>query len=339
MTNYPDKNEPEGTSPGDLGKLPQSVAPEIQTVTSACRIDHEGTTISIHGLKVSSSQKPPIVIAHDVGESIERYEAISKALAGAGYSVYGFTMRGHETNVRLSSIPGFNILSNDLLQVLAWVKYKEDGRKPIIFARGMGALLALSLSRAHTKFFQGLILASPMFNLNYNLTPFRRFLIGTLAEVAPALRLPRWLGPTFTNSNQETYVFAGKKRHPKLNSHFTFELLNSIAQSRKLLKRLKIPSLIICPSNDPALRYEFLKPLVQRHRYSGRFTLKYVEGADNLPLAEGGDSLKYLSVTVTKWLQEFTEGAGQSQWACEDSPVSTGATVVSESTSEVTGQG
>jgi alpha-beta hydrolase superfamily lysophospholipase len=277
------------------------------------------------------------VFAHDVGESIIRYEALALALAGSGYSVYGFSMRGHDAAaLRLGSIPSFSILINDLLQVLAWVKHKEDGRKPIIIARGMGALLALSLSRAHTKFFQALILVSPMFNLNYNLTPFRRFLIRTIADVAPSLRLPRWLSPTFTNTSQETYIFTEKKRHPKLNSHFTFELLNSIAQSKKLLKRLKLPSLIVCPADDPALRYEFLKPLVQKHKYSGRFTLKFVEGEDNLPLADGGETLKYLSLTITKWLQEYGERMAQKQFAGDDFPDANAATVISESTSGVT---
>jgi alpha-beta hydrolase superfamily lysophospholipase len=324
--------------PDAAADLDQTSTPDsgIQNLVYSCRIDHSGSTLKIIGWKVLGSKNPPLVLVHDVGEAISRYDALAKTLARAGYSVYGFSMRGHDSTLKLGSIPSFSILINDLLQVLAWVKHKEEGRKPIIIARGMGALLALSLSRAHTKFFQALILVSPMFNLNYNLTPFRRFLIRTIAEVAPSLRLPRWLSPTFTNASQETYVFQEKKRHPKLNSHFTFELLNSVAQAKKLLKRLKLPSLIVCPLDDPALRYEFLKPLLQKHKYSGRFTLKFVEGEDNLPLVDGGDTLKYLSLTITKWLQEYAERLALKEFAGDSSPDANAATVVSESTAVAT---
>jgi alpha-beta hydrolase superfamily lysophospholipase len=280
---------------------------KIQKIVYSCRIDHAGTIIKVLGWKVENSTRPPIVIAHDVGESIERYEALARAFASEGYSVYGFSMRGHDGGLRLGSIPSFSLLVNDLLQVLAWAKHNEEGRKPVVFARGMGALLALSLTRGHGKFLQALIFVSPMFNLNYNLTPFRRFLIRTIADVAPRLRLPRWLSPTFTNSGQETYVYTDKKRNPKLNSHFTFELLNSVAQSKKLLKKMHMPSLIVCPLADPALRYEFLKPLAHKHKYAGQFTIKFVEGEDNLPLAEGGNTFRYVTQTVLKWLAEYPE--------------------------------
>ena len=103
-----------------------------------------------------------------------------------------------------------------------------------------------------------------------------------------------------------------------------------------MLKRLKLPSLIICPLKDPALRYEFLKPLVQKHKYSGCFTLKFVEGEDNLPLEDGGETLKYLSVTIVKWLHEYEERLAQKEFSGDGPPDVNIATVVSESTAGVT---
>ncbi|MEZ4740902.1 MAG: alpha/beta fold hydrolase [Bdellovibrionota bacterium] len=310
---------------------------EIRNLVYPCPVDHNGFTINIIGWKVEGSVKPPLIFAHDIGESIERYTALAMKLAEAGYSVYAFDMRGHgHSGKKIEDISSFSLLVNDLLQVVAFVKFKEESRRPIIIARGMGALIALTFTKMHKKFVSGVVFASPMFNLNYNLTPLRRFLIRTVADVLPSISLPRWLSPAFTNASQETYVMDPNKIHPKMSSHFTFELLNYVGQSRKLLRRLNLPTLLICPENDPALRYEFLKPLVQRHSHSDKFTLKFVKGEDNLPLEHGGNTLKYLSSTIISWLGEVADRQkARSQGLIEIAKEKKGPTIVSEATTDI----
>ena len=187
---------------------------------------------------------------------------------------------------------------------MAWIKHTERGERPIVLGRGMGALILLYLTNHQAKFFKGIIFSSPMFHLSQEIKPAKRFLIKFIAESFPNMKLPKWLSPTFTNSYQETYVANPKKRNPKVQSSFALDLLTSIEQSRSLLLGNNIPTLFICPAEDPSLKYEFLAPLIHSHPNPGLFVLKYVTGEDNLPLEPGGTTLKYLTTSILEWLKE-----------------------------------
>src|SRR5690606_5848236 len=113
----------------------------VRNLVYICPVDHVGTSVFVKGWVVPGSRQHPIVLVHDLGETVYMMGGLATKLAEAGYSVYSFDQRGHgQSGRRLGHIPGFNQLALDLLQVVAWVKHKEGGRKPVIVGQGLGAL-------------------------------------------------------------------------------------------------------------------------------------------------------------------------------------------------------
>src|SRR5690606_30753211 len=129
-------------------------------------VDHHGTTVYVKGWRRPENTKPPIVIAHDLGENISMYRDVAKKLIKQGHNVYGFDLRGHgRSGRRLGHAPSFNILVLDLLQVAAWVRHQEAGKPAIIVGQGIGALITLSFTKRYSHFCRALVLSAPVLEL------------------------------------------------------------------------------------------------------------------------------------------------------------------------------
>lgn len=275
----------------------------VDEIIYNCPVDHSGATIAVHGWKVQNSLYPPLIITHDIGEKIDRYFPLIEELNKIGISAYTFNF-GLNYNRAGDQVPRFSTLTKELLQIVAWIKHSENGKSPVVLGRGMGALILLYLTNSQAKFFRGIVFSAPMFHLSQEIKPLKRFLIKTIADTTPNMKLPKWLSPTFTNSYQETYMSSPKKKTPRVQSSFALDLLTSIEQSRSLLLGNNIPTLFLCPTEDPSLKYEFLAPLIHSHPNPGLFVLKYITGEDNLPLEPGGTTLNYFLKSVKEWLDE-----------------------------------
>ena len=244
----------------------------VRNLVYTCPVDHTGTSVFVKGWLIPEDNKRPVVVVQGLGESVELMAPFAKKLAGRGYSVYGFDLRGHgQSGRKLGHIPSFHQLSLDLLQVVAWVKHKESGRKPIIIGQGMGSLVALFFAKGYGKFCHSMIFVSPVFSLIDQIQSFQRFYLKTFAELLPTMMLPSRLCPQFTQIDMLS------SKAPKISALLAYELLNAISQSRKQFQRHRLKSLVLCPKDDGVVRYEFIKRSVQKHKFSERIDLHFME--------------------------------------------------------------
>ncbi len=280
-----------------------TISPNVRSFAYSCPVDHEGTQVRVKGWQVKSSDKPAVVIIHDIGENLNLMRPLAKSFVERGYSTYAFDMRGHERGKkRNNQIHSFNQLIIDFLQVIAWVKYKENGRRPIVIGRGLGGLVALGFAKGHSKYVEAMIFLAPMFELTNRITNFQRFMIRSFSELTPEMKLPNWVCPTFSAIAPRDRQDKGK-RQIKLTGKFTIELLNTLAQAKKLLTRLNIPSLFVCPGRDPAKRYENLRKIVAKHENSDK--LSYVQLDREFIPARIDSEDDVLVDTVFPWLNDF----------------------------------
>ena len=262
------KDDPMSTSDPSTTEEDSSVRNLVYT----CPVDHTGTSVFVKGWLIPENNKRPVVLVHGLGESVELMAPFAKKLAARGYSVYGFDLRGHgQSGRKLGHIPSFHQLSLDLLQVVAWVKHKEAGRKPIIIGQGMGSLVALFFGKGYAKFCHSMVFVSPTFSLVDHIKSYRRFSLKTLAELLPTMMLPSRFCPQFTQIDMLS------SKAPKISALLAYELLNAISQSRKQFQRHRLKSLVLCPKEDGVARYEFLKRAVQKHKFSERIDLHFME--------------------------------------------------------------
>lgn len=101
-----------------------------------------------------------------MGEHLLRYTELAEILAGWGYSVHSFDLRGHgQSPGDRGDAPGFHY---HVLDVLAFIKHvstihgDRDNRMAVA-AHSMGGLIALEAALAEPTWFESLFLISPYF--------------------------------------------------------------------------------------------------------------------------------------------------------------------------------
>ena len=182
-------------------------------------VDHRGTQLYVKCWLVPESAKPPIVIVHDVGDSLGSYRELTKGLVDRGFSTIVFDLRGHGRSGRvLGHIENFQDLCSDLLQVVAWVKFKCDRKVPIIFSHGISAGIVLSFMKRNPRFCRGAILVEP--NLSPGVGKWKRVLVRVLSEIAPRFKIPKSLALGMTDSNERSLS--------DVSSKFADEVLTSL---------------------------------------------------------------------------------------------------------------
>lgn len=247
----------------------------LQKIVSSLPVDHAGTTVYLKGWRLEGSERPPIVIVHDLGEHAEVYRRTAENFALHGYTTYVFDLRGHgRSGRRLGHAPSFTVLVRDLLQVAAWVRHKEGGRAPIILGHGIGALITMEFTKNHGAFCRAAILSAPCLELTSETGPFARLILKFLADFSPTLRLPTMLTPRFARDlgqrlAQEARDMGEEQARlvpfPRLTAIFAHELLNAIKRAEARFIEYHGSVLILCPERDHVASYGQLKKSAALH--------------------------------------------------------------------------
>ena len=290
---------------------------DMQNMVFTIPVDHQGTAVYIKGWTVANSDKPPIVIVHDLGENIGLYRTAAKALGDQGYSVFGFDLRGHGRSGRfLGHIPHFDTLVNDLLQVVAWIRYKSNRRVPIIISQGMGALISINFQQTYPDLMQAGILIAPVLDNRMRMPLLQRVLVRTLAEILPRVRLPRTLVPRFitrfpTESTISSEIYRG------ITANFAKELMNALNEAAEAFHKYTAKSLIIAPSDAAIFDFSFIEGLLCDHPNADQLKVVCLEKINIQPLSSGEAELAIVMQEILPWLEALSVQAADSEVAAE----------------------
>ncbi|MEX2415085.1 MAG: lysophospholipase [Paenibacillaceae bacterium] len=122
--------------------------------------------IHIHQWKPEVNPTCIVVIAHGMGEHGGRYEQLAQQLTAQGYAVYALDHRGHGRTAgcrdkfgHLADHNGWNLVIEDLREVIEQVR-KEHPRLPIIlFGHSMGSLISRRYIQLYGDRVHGVILS------------------------------------------------------------------------------------------------------------------------------------------------------------------------------------
>lgn len=274
---------------------------KVRKLTYTCPIDHKGSSLFVKGWINPSNEKSPIIICHDLGESSKDLSFICEEMAALGYNTYSFDMRGHgATDQHTPSHNSMNQLALDLLQVVAWVKHKEKGLKPILIGQGLGANISISLSKGYSKFFEGLVLVSPLLSLSKPIQPYKRFFIRYLSELFPSVKLPKFIQPKFTFALGKV-----QKSIPKISFGFCHEIMISISQSRKNFQRFNQPVLFIHAEFDPISKYDFIRKIVTKKK-AKKFRFLVLQNCRVHRILSASEEIsRMVAIEIDQWIKSF----------------------------------
>ncbi len=274
-----------------------------QHLSFSCPVDHAGSAVHVQGWAGIHSEFPPVILVHDLGETSDFYAPAARILANHGFQAYCYDMRGHG---RSSSIDnkslGFNDLIQDLLQVVAWIRYKSGRRKPFLIAQGMGALVVLHFQRLYPQYCTRSILLAPTFEEQTALPFFSRLFLKTMAQVLPWATLPATLLPYFLPMSDEASLKASSL---ELNARFAYDLREAVRNAASTFLDVSSPNLIGSPVSDSLYNCEHLRKLVAQHPFNDMLSYREIEGIGaNALCGELAETKKALSIIIP-WMLEI----------------------------------
>jgi acylglycerol lipase len=136
---------------------------------------------------VTATPKAVIALVHGIAEHSSRYRHAGEFLAGRGYTVYTFDLRGHGRS------PGKRILfqhidqhRDDVGKFLAWVQEAAGDLPLFLFGHSMGGLVVSYYVLTQRPTLHGVILSAPAVKLD-SVSPLLVAAARLLAKVMPAL--------------------------------------------------------------------------------------------------------------------------------------------------------
>ncbi len=107
-----------------------------------------GKEFKMHVYKTETAPvKGAVLLLHGMAEHYMRYEGFLTALAENGYDAYIYNHRGHGTDVKDANLgyfakhKGYELVINDAVEALKFVKSQNRGNKLFLFGHSMGSLI------------------------------------------------------------------------------------------------------------------------------------------------------------------------------------------------------
>jgi len=145
-----------------------------------------------HWEPAAGEPKAVVVIMHGLKDHAMHYAALATRLAGAGYSVHAFDLRGHGRSAGPRVAPRrFTDYIDDLDRFLASVEAKHPGKPVFLFGHSMGGAIAALTAESHQPKLAGLILSGPALAIDAPpLLIAATRMSGALTPKFPAFKLP-----------------------------------------------------------------------------------------------------------------------------------------------------
>ena len=103
-----------------------------------------------------------VVLAHGLGEHIQRYEHVAKAFDRRDFALMGFDQQGHgKSGGKRGVVAGNDSLLRDLESAIQLAKQLAPGKPVFLYGHSMGALEALYYGLKSQESVQGIIATSP----------------------------------------------------------------------------------------------------------------------------------------------------------------------------------
>ena len=228
-----------------------------------CPLDHKGTNSYIKEWKPAKVNYPPIVLLHDLGRSINPYKNLAKALQEVGFQVFCVDLRSHGYSSLSTGLGSFMQLVSDLLQVVAWSRYKTDKRSnPIILADGFSALVSIYFAKLYPSYCSSLILSNPMMEFPIRMGGLTRIIVKILSKFRSSflscriffikkiqLKLGDFIKSSIDKGNE--FEYSGIDQLCSLcGAKFIDDLIEATLGSFETFQGIREPTLLLNPKNE-----------------------------------------------------------------------------------------
>lgn len=215
----------------------------------------DGVELVGESLLPTGAPRAHVLLVHGFAEHRGRYGVLAEELAGVGYAVHRFDLRGHgESGGRRGHVERFADYRRDLARVAEAVlpAGSGDGPPAVLLGHSLGGLIALDGVLARPERFQGLALSSPFLAPAFRLPPFARAFVGAAARLLPAVHVPVPFAPERLSRDPE--VVRRYLEDPRVIRRLTPSWLRAVLDAQAaVLERageVRLPVLVLLGSAD-----------------------------------------------------------------------------------------
>ena len=157
----------------------------------------------MQGWEAEAKPKAIVCLIHGLGEHTGRYEHVGRALNEAGYTLFGFDLRGHgKTGGPRGHIPSLDVALQDIRQFVEFQKQNTD--LPVfLYGHSLGGLLALIYAIQFPDDLKGVIVTGAALRSALQEQKGKIALARVLGILAPAMTIPSGLDSTAISRDQK----------------------------------------------------------------------------------------------------------------------------------------
>ncbi len=180
-----------------------SSARSTSTLSTFTASDGDNLAVQDWPLPDGQRLRGVVLLVHGLGEHAGRYEHVARRLNEWGFAVRGYDQFGHgESGGVRGTLSSPQRLVVDLADLVESTRARTpDGLPLLLLGHSLGGLVAASYAAEHPQTLDGLVLSSPV--LATRTTPFQRFLLRILPDLAPNLRVANGLDPAFLSHDPQ----------------------------------------------------------------------------------------------------------------------------------------
>jgi alpha-beta hydrolase superfamily lysophospholipase len=144
----------------------------------------------------SSAPAGHVALIHGYAEHLGRHVEVTRALAGAGYTVHLLDCRGHgQSGGKRAHVDRFDEYLSDLEIFLARVKEQAAGAPMFLLGHSHGALIAARYLLDRPDAVRGVVFSSPYFRRKLYVSPLKILAGKLVGNVLPSLPMSNALKP------------------------------------------------------------------------------------------------------------------------------------------------
>jgi acylglycerol lipase len=224
--------------------------------------------------------KAIILVAHGLGEHINRYTNLVNNVVPRGFAVYGLDHQGHgKSEGTRCYIDRFQIYIDDLKTFYDIVHKENPGLKIILLGHSMGGLIATVYAVQHQKELDALVVSAPSLKPGEGITPTTITMARILSAIIPKMGVQSL--PSIYLSHDKAVVEAYDKDplvyRGKITARLGSELFSAMAKLENQIPTLTLPMLVMQGTDDKLVEHEGAKMLYAKAGSSDK-TLKLYEG-------------------------------------------------------------
>ncbi|MHA1379645.1 MAG: lysophospholipase [Candidatus Helarchaeota archaeon] len=207
----------------------------------------KGVKIYYQVWKPDDTAKAVIQIVHGLAEYSDRYINVVNALVPRGYIIYASDLQGHgKTKGTRAYVEKFDHYVEDQKILFDIIKEKEPNLPIFLLGHSMGSIIARIYAATYPEGLRGLILSGTGTKDGSDISGFLKLMAKLVSAIKPKGTIDPQLLPEKISTDPA--VVKAYAEDPMIFKKITYrlgaELLKGFSKANKLIKNIKIPTLI-----------------------------------------------------------------------------------------------